>query len=340
LRRAKLDREEVVTLLSTLEEPWDGLEAVLKYALRSTTDIDASGSQSVEIVAPLEAQLEHCELRDGALSYAITAGSQSVADRCMLGLFGEQSEGQVISQSICAADSWQRDLDSGDRRLAASLTLEGVQQVSLLLRVGPFLIDRRIVTDLSNVGENTRVLSYEQFDPGLKRLAEIVEDPSKAKNEDEFHSIVARLFTFAGFSVDSFVADASLSGKGIPDLLAYAPHEQTTLVVECTTGVFASPRDKMSLLVGRARRVRKAIAPDPGHVVMPVIITALADVAPHEIEAARRSRIVVLTRKELAELLRFAQERQPLREVIRWFEAHIPAKEPPGPLLMPGGRVR
>jgi hypothetical protein len=337
-RRAHIDREALDVLVSTLERPWDGLDSLTQHALRTATRLDQSGTPTVEVVAPLEARLEECRLEAGTLRCIVAAGSRPVAERCSVGLFGVQSSGGIVSERLrMSSKSWKRAADGADYRCDSARSADGALRVSVMLSVGPFIAERQTASDAVELGENPRVVAYGQFDPGLKRLTEVVQDPAKAKNEDEFHSIVARLFTLAGFAVDSFVADTSLSGKGIPDLLAYMPHEGSLLVVECTIGPLASLRDKLSWLVARARRVRAVLKSGSDEQVLPVIVTAQPNVAPHELDAARRSRVAVLAQKELQELLELAQKQEPLQGIMRWCQAHIPAKGPSSPPL---GRMR
>ncbi len=311
-------------LVSTLDQPWDGLDSLTQHALRTATRIEQSGIATVEVVAPLEARLEMCKLEAGTLRYVVGASSRAVADRCSVGLFGVQASGGIVSERLpMPPKSWKRAVDRPGYQCARSRRADGALRVSVMVSIGPFVVDRQTTSDAVELGENPRVVAYGQFDAGLKRLTEVVQNPSSAKNEDEFHSIVARLFTLAGFAVDSFVADASLTGKGIPDFLAYAPDGGSILVVECTTGHLASPRDKLSLLVGRARRVRAVLKNGSDEHVLPVIVTAQPAVAPHELDAARRSRVAVLTQKELQELLELAQNQEPLQAIMRWCQAHI-----------------
>jgi len=331
-KRARTDRNDLDALVSTLERPWDGLDSLTQHALRTTTRIEYTAQGTVEVVAPLEARIEPCELRAGTLRYAVVAESRAVADQCRVGLFGVQPKGGVVSGSLrLSPKSWKAAGDGKGYRSAGSYDTDDALRLSFLLRVGPFLVDRQIASDSEHVGENPRVTAYAQFDGGLKLLTEVLQDPSRAKNEDEFHSVVARLFTLAGFSVDSFVADTRLSGRGIPDLLAYAPQIGTVLVVECTTGPLGSARDKLSLLVTRARRVAKALAIKSGDKALPVIVTSQADLPPHELDAARRSRVIVLTQRHLEDLFHLGQDQAPLQTVLSWCQAQIPAKGQSGP---------
>lgn len=198
----------------------------------------------------------------------------------------------------------------------------------MILRVGPFVADERTTTDPAKLGNNARLVAYAQFDPALRRLTGIIERAARERNGDEFHSVVARLFTFAGFYVDSLVADKSLTGKGIPDLIAHAPHEGWLLVVECTIGTLAGPRDKLSWLVTRARSVQEALASGSAERVLPVIVTALPSLPQHETEAARRSRVAVLTHGDLPESLRLGRDQAPVRTILSWFQAKVPAGDP------------
>lgn len=322
LTNAGIDREALNTHVSTLDRPWDGLDSLTEHALHTTARVDHHVQGTVEVVAPLEAMLDGCELRSGTLQYSILTGSRAAAERCGVKLFGIDKSGSIVSESLQPRGKWSRVKDDAGYRRTSTYKAANTLRTTVLLHLGPFVVDRQTVVDPAGVGQNPRVVAYGQFDASLERLTQITADPNTAKRE-EFHSVVQRLFVFAGFAVDTFVADPSLSGKGIPDFLAHAPGQGVLFVVECTAGPLASEKGKLGWLVLRARRVERALAGISGDRVVPVMVTAEEGV-PHELEAASRSRVAVLTRQHLGELLRFALAQTPLQRVVAWFEGQVP----------------
>ncbi len=327
-RRADTDREKLDALVTSLEHPWDGLDSLTHYGLGTTSRIDHSTQTQAEFLAPLEAELVRCELRQGRIQYVVKAATRTIAKQCTIGVFAVQPGGGIVSKTTKPpASSWST-MEGGTHQVTHSLRVAEALHATLLLRIGSFVVDRQTAHDTTKLGKNARVVAYSQFDGGLERLSAILQDPKRAKNEDEFHSVVARLFTFAGFFVDSFVADESLTGKGIPDLLAHAPNQGWLLIVECTTGSLSPRRDKLSLLVTRARHLREALARGSAEKVLPVIVTSLAELPQHEMEAARRSRVAVLTQADLRQLLQLGQDQVPLQAVINWCHGKVPTRDP------------
>lgn len=326
-------RDGLNAALIALEHPWDGLDGLTLHGVGSTARIDYHTDVSAEFVAPLPLRWLGAALEKGLLRYRVQVGPAAASSKCSIGVFGIQAEGPPVSESI-AMQPGALIPDGPAYAWDGTSTFEGARLLTLLLRLGPFLVERRIVADPIGGAENPRIAVYRVFDRDLTELNRLLTAP-QPKDKDLFHSAVSRLFTIAGFSVDSFVADKPLQGRhrGPVDFIAYAPTERFVLVVECTTGTLASKEGKAGRLVTRARDVQAALANVSGDEVLAMMVTALEAVPESELQDAATDGVAVVTLPDLGALLRLAEEQAPLAKIVGWCRARVPHAQAPGMMI-------
>jgi hypothetical protein len=313
--------------LRGLEQPWDGLDSLAKYFIGTEGRLDHSATLRLEVIAPLEARFEHCALKGGTLTVHVTAGRRPVTERCTLGLFGTRVNRMPFAETLhIRPDQWQPKAANAVHIWEGTHQLDRALWATLLLRVGPSVVERRTVTDPVGVGGNARLEAYRVFDSGAGWLTHLLTEPLPSE-KDDFHRAVARLFTFLGFYVDSFVGEKKLEGLGIVDFLAHAPLERCLFVVECTTGQLASKDGKLGKLVTRARDIQDALRSVSADEVLPVMVTSLLNVPDYELEDAATDGVAVLTQPNLDELLLMAKRQAPLEQVVAWCKARVPPRQ-------------
>ncbi|MGK6356210.1 hypothetical protein ACMGDH_13415 [Sphingomonas sp. DT-207] len=148
--------------------------------------------------------------------------------------------------------------------------------------------------------QNPRRAAFELSDPGLQTLQSFLENSGKQARDLEFS--VSWLLWILGFSPAHLGANARMSEA--PDLLVTTPRGHFA-VIECTTGVLKAEH-KLALLVQRSEAVRKGLQlSNNQHLrVLPVMVTTKTrEEVRGELEDARKSGVVVVTRDDLPPLI-------------------------------------
>ncbi|AHE55471.1 hypothetical protein [Sphingomonas sanxanigenens] len=149
--------------------------------------------------------------------------------------------------------------------------------------------------------QNPRRAAFMRIDPGLTTLTSFLgEQPTKQARDLEF--AVSWLLWLLGFSPAHIGANQKMSDAA--DILVTTPQGHFA-VVECTTSVLKSGH-KLSLLVERTELIRQALRQSNSQYfrVLPIIVTTKTrEEIKAELDDARRSGIVVVTRDDLPLLI-------------------------------------
>jgi hypothetical protein len=301
--------EELSQQLRAADPPWDGLEALLDYAMGAPRQFDRYSAR-FQVRAALAIHFLHKQLRlqDGFLTIATSTSNPAFAHRSSIG-FVTMLDGEMIDHGTLQPNPIQNWSRSGDSFIwSETRKVVRGEQVIIFLRVGPFVVDRATVVDERSRVRVPLLKSYEVIDPQLAFLAQWLLSPGKAEQE-KFERAVARVFLFCGFAVDSFTGERRLGEAA--DLVAHSSELMVLLVVECTTGPLQGREGKLSRLSQRAHAIRQAMTAAGDHTsqieVIPVIASSLDTVSESDRSAANVDKIVVLTNQSLARLLSIAR---------------------------------
>lgn len=319
--------------LRGLERPWDGVDAVTRLGLGTRFRLESSVLAAFEVIAPLGATLirESCALVGGSLRYELSASGEAVAKRVSLGYSAEEDSGRHRSGSLRPSRrAWRAQRPStvgaSTRRCIATARLDGTRQATLLLRVGPFVVDRVVVEERGPLGAGgVHLLAYGALDPELRALRTTLLPASLAQAKTakrDFEHAVARLLSLAGFRADALGGFPGVQDAA--DVLATTPDGTSSLLVECTVGPLNTREGKPARLFERVDAVQRQLG--RGARVLPVMATVRHGeaVAPSEREAAGRDGIVVLVREDLEQLLEKALRGAPPHEMMEFILGRVP----------------
>ena len=261
-------------------------------------------------------------LERGKLKVHLTATAPAFLEECSIGFFGLDLTDLPIQRSFPAENIrptegtrlWEATVESdvGDNTFA-----------KLMLRVGPWCVDRTVMHDLHRPGRNQRQLAYQVLDPGEALLQEWL-FPESLDRDDQLERAVTRLFVMLGYQVDSYAGSKQL-GDGV-DLVAHEPFRPMLLAIECTTGTPGSG-GKLGRLVMRSRTLARAL----GDVeVLPVLVTSLPQesVPNDQLGAAAADGVAVVSRDSLADLLRALNQSVPVDGVTSLLRGMVPPERP------------
>jgi hypothetical protein len=314
-----LDRE-----LRALPAPWDGVESVVLHGIGSTERVQyGSITARFEIIAPLGARLDaaRTELSDGRLLCHAVAATSAAREQLSVGVFAADVRGRVVSRSWDIASMLLDDGD--DRAVRIEADLGEIATATVILRVGPYPVERRIVADARFIRTNPMLSAHGLFDASIEHF-----DPrnfeAKGPEARRFELAVGRLFTFAGFAMDMLSSERT-SGDG-PDAIAYSPHAGVTLVIECTTSTLATHKGKLGKLAGRAAQVAEAVRDSSVPEVHAIFATSLPrdQVAESERNLAATDGIAVLAREDLQALMVSIREGASARQVVSFLQTRVP----------------
>lgn len=322
--------EQVVNAtLRSLDHPWDGLAGLARAAVRSTLDLNSRGSPRAEVIALLGAAFAPDSVRvvDGTVHVTVRAATDATAARCDIGFIAEHDDGAVENGTISLAERW---LDRAEREARVGLALgHRVRRVTLLLRIGPHVVDSRDLTVPAPRRPSVHVAAYDAVDPGLKALratlcmseAGVREDSQK--DQRKFEHAVARLLSLAGLSADAL--DGYDGVQETFDVLARTSAGDAVFVVECTLGALNTKRGKPTQLVGRAARLRQSPAL-LGSEVVPVFVTSRprSMIAQGDLELVAHDGVAVLTLDELKTIVVMLEAGAGTGDVVRFVRRHVP----------------
>jgi hypothetical protein len=123
------------------------------------------------------------------------------------------------------------------------------------------------------------------------------------------------LFHLLGFQVDVLALSEAV------DILSFDFNSRTLLALECTLGPLTT-QGKLEKLRLRAATLQNALSGSV--VVMPVIATAVDEVAPAELLQAGHNQVAVLSQHDLFELLELVPTRNGPAEVLKLIRAKVP----------------
>lgn len=325
--------------LQTLERPWNDLGGVARVALESRVDPEQSQDEVVEIVAPLGLSFDTgvTRLEAGELACAMWAGSKEAATRCSIGFITEYEDRSFRNGTLqLAASQW----DGGSEpRGAATLSFgRGARRVTLLLRLGPHVVDTLELEDGSRPPANTRYLAaYEVVDPAFEKLRdalEMTEEKARSRpkgqgkkdgDSKELEHGVARLLSLAGFHADALDGYSGMTDA--PDVWAHHPDGSVLLIVECTVGPLQAKVGKPSRLLQRAAQLRRQPALS-GVEILPMMALGRRreTLSRGDLDSVALDRIAVLAQEDLLELLREVRVGASANDVVRFCRERIPGR--------------
>ncbi len=323
IRTSSYSRERIDATLRLGDAPYDGIDDLERYFLGKPQPSGTNTMVGFEIFAPIQVRIDRdrTRLEMGKLHVFLSAASREFLERCSLGFFG-LGRGELPNHASFTPNLTSESQDPG--RWGAELTGDVGDSSfgKLMLRVGPWCVDRVTVHDLHRPGRNQRQLAYQVLDRGQEILTTSLLKVTPDRSE-QFERAVARLFFFLGYQVDSYAGDKRL-GEGV-DLLAHEPFRPIVLAIECTTG----PPDsggKLGRLVTRARTLAAELADVE---VLPTLVTSLpnAGVPPAERDAVATNGVVLVTHDGIEELLGTLDQSNPPQVITSLLRAMIPARE-------------
>ena len=308
-----VDRE-----LYALERPWEGVEGLTRVAIGSSGSVRHSDAPRIEIVAPLGIAFEPDSLRfmDGRVSCTVSALSRSVAARTTVGYVVEYEDGAFRNGTMRLERRWR-----GRERRRARATLHvgsEARRVTLLLRLGPHVIETQRLVDSGRGAENLRLAASRiQGDPELLKAALQTNEREARKGggaAHKFEHAIAHLFSLAGFWVDM---PGSYGATDALDVLAIAPDDSSILAIECTLGALNSSDGKPNRLTARVDELRRS-EQLVGVEVLPVMVTGRRrDAVPNgDLEFAASDSITVLCQEDIQEILRLVESGSTVSDLL------------------------
>jgi hypothetical protein len=206
-----------------------------------------------------------------------------------------------------------------------------VRRVTLLLRVGPHLVDHAQVLDSAPRVANPHVVAYAVMDPGLTRLRAalaISEDDARGKSDKKalqrlFERAVAQLLSLAGLHADALGGYSGMDDA--VDVLARTPDGGIIFPIECTLGALATRDGKPNRLMDRADTLRRT-ALLAGAEVVPAMVTSRprAGVSKGDFEFVAHDGVIVLCQEELQELAGMVEHGASTSDVVRYCRERVP----------------
>jgi hypothetical protein len=316
--------------LNALEHPWDGLAGLGRVAVGSSHDLARADSPIVEIVAPLGAAFdqESMRLRAGSLRADVSVASATAAQRCTVGYVAEREDGTYENGTVQLKERWR---GRRERRAHFSLSLGSLtRRVTLLLRVGPHLVDRAEAMDQSARTSNPHLAAYLVMDPGLARLRkalQITEAEARGAKEKElqrqFERAVAQLFSLAGFHADALGGYDGV--QDAVDVLVRNTDGDVLFPIECTLGALSSKTGKPNRLMARTDELRRARTLADADIT-PMMITSRprGAVPKGDLEFVAHDQMIVLCQEELQALVDMIDRGGTASDVIRFCRQHAP----------------
>jgi hypothetical protein len=297
--------------LRRLARPWSGLDALTLHGIGEVRQVSNDSSSRIHFVAPLPAALfeDECTLSDEVLRFSVLAGSARLS--CVLGLFGQDHNGEIVSRSLpLGAKRWRRAADG--YALRGRVAVPRASELTLMLHVADQAVATLRVRNRSGVPPVLLTVAQALI-PEARRFEQYLLDPEPSESR-EFERAVTRLFTLCGFTVDG-VGDAPKTSNTV-DAVAMFPDGSALFTLECTTGPLNN-EGKLGKLVRRSAQVRGVLA-DANISVLPVMVSSWSEseASSSEVEAAEADGITVVWREQLGALLRLAMSRAPVEEAI------------------------
>lgn len=315
--------------LRALEHPWNGLEGLARAGVRSTLDLNGGGSPRAEVIAVLGAAFAPDSVRvtDGTVHAIVRATSKATAMRCTVGFIAEYEDGTVENGTLSLAKRW-RGRSTREARVGLAVGREATR-VTLLLRIGPHVVDQQETTVPTARTPSAHVAAYAAVDPGLSTLrkalamheAGVKEDSQKGQRE--FEHAVARLLSLAGLAADALDGYDGLRDSF--DVLARTPGGDIVFAVECTLGAIMTKRGKPTQLLSRAARLRQAPGLS-GVEVVPVFVTSRprALLAQGDLEVVAHDEMVVLAFDDLTAITNMLEAGATTGDIVRFIRQKIP----------------
>lgn len=166
-----------------LELPWEGVQGLARVALHSPYEVGPSNDARVDVVAPLGARFVDGTLRleSGKVTVTVATDSMAVGTRCQVGFIAKGPDGSYVNGTARIAAWRWRGRTSPKEAFLEFRVPRATQSVTLLLRVGTHVIERKDVQDAGAVDETVHLRAYEAFDPGLKSLRAALQPSVPAK---------------------------------------------------------------------------------------------------------------------------------------------------------------
>jgi len=327
LRYCGLDEATVNNALRSDQRPSDGIAGLLKYFLGSRTD-DLERRYGVEVIAPLEVLFdeERCRLHGGQLDVHVRAGSPKVLAEAHVGVFAHGFDGVPASFTVVPNAVLHEDHPTAKDHELGHINVQcDKPRATLFLRVGNVCVNRIRLTDPAHYATNPRVLAYDAFDPGQKKLVEWIEaTQKKADKQRDFEHAVARLFYLLGMQTDVvWITDAV-------DVMVLDMSIRVMLAVECTVGPVDS--DKISKLAHRTRALEDVLP--AGFNVIAVLATSLKVLEEPERVQAGQNKIAILLQQDLLDFLQLASPQSVSSvQITDMIKRKIPSVTPRLPFL-------
>lgn len=172
---------------------------------------------------------------------------------------------------------------------------------------------------------NPRLAALSGIELIEERLDEMLGEPQRVRSAPKFEMLVAWVLHLCGFQV--MLTDfGPLKGEDAPDLLAFEPLSDRGVVVE-VTGKDVLNREKLTKLARRRSDIQKHLPELP---MFAVAVAAAADsLQPAEVSEAASAGVILLSRIDLQELLKRAQDNELSSKILG--EAIFPLKDRPIP---------
>jgi hypothetical protein len=266
------------------------------------------------------------------LRFKLWAGSHGAAARSSVGYIVERADRTYGNATIRFSEAqWDGDTE---RTLRVSLPVgASALRVTLLLRLGPYVVDTRQVLQSGRMPSTAYLSAYEVFDHGLQHLrgalltTEAQVKESKDRDRDigakTLEHAVARLFSIAGFHTDALDGYSGLSDA--PDVLAYHPDGTSVLVIECTVGPMATKRGKPSRLLERVQELRQR--PELAKsALLPVMVFGRAGNLVHKGDRAHVAHdgVAILAQEDLMALLEKVRSGATASDVLDFCHRSVP----------------
>jgi hypothetical protein len=280
--------------------PLQTLDHLVRHVLGVSQTV-AGANAFCRVVAPYEVRIEpgSVHLNEGTASISVFAASRAAAEAARLQLTTNPPTSEIPAVSLLPPVAEWASSNPGVCHWTGKFSVGGVDEVSFSLACGTQSIQWVNRHAFHIGGQSVPLRLYQVLDPNLELLrSSLVGRGRDSSRQTQLEEAIGRLLTLGGFLVDRFSAKKLADGV---DLIAYAPDDLVCLAVECTTHAITAS-GKLSKLVARAAELQQASQPIPVHAVIATSLAVEAIASP-DWEAARSSRVLVITRETFAEML-------------------------------------
>jgi hypothetical protein len=308
-----------------------GWQSLNELALRAFGEVMAppyTSARRITFIAPLKVALVDgsCELSEGALSYAVSAGSREAGGKAAISVTGEDKTGKRIFRLLPLADKrWKKQ---GERVVhSGKVRLANARKVEITLHMAGYQLGSATVTGQGKRPDRPplMMLAHDALFTGQRPFQDVLLAPKNSEGRP-FERAVAKLFAYCGFPTDQ-PGQIPAEQNG-PDVLVEVPGRNLLLVIETTVKHLMNDEDgKMNRLTKRSADIRFAVKHlDVEVVPLMVVPWPRETLVPVELEEAVKNGVQVLGNEDLAHLLSMALSHTPREQIANYL---VP--EPPKP---------